>query len=218
MIRYPTGDFILQWLTNKFLFSPRLHSVAGNSYRQRNVFLYPPLTAEGCALNQNVVGDGVCGQNGNSLVFSADQSGCSSDGSIAGSFSLDTPFGSFQIDSTTELIGADNALLYQVFSAGQMTQSQLTTINSSGNDVRRTRTAQLFSFGSGLPGGTSYYRELKVTKEEFYNRLQETITDYGISDSDLCVRDGFTRQPIPEYAPGGFSQCEAHLEQSFELV
>ena len=179
--------------------------------------MYPPQTADGCAQSQNVVGSGVCGQNGNSLVFSADQSGCSRDGSIAGSFSLETPFGDFQIDSTTELIGADNALLYQVFSEGQMTQSQLTTLNNGGGGTRRTRTAQSFAFGSGLPAGTSYYREVKVDKEEFYQRLQETIANYGILESDLCTRDGFTRQPIPEYS-GGFQQCESHLQESFELV
>ncbi|CAJ1949069.1 unnamed protein product [Cylindrotheca closterium] len=185
-------------------------TVVGNAYRQRNVFLYPPSQASPC---DSVVGEGKCGENGNSLVFAADQSGCSLDGGIAGSFLI----GNFPIDTTTELVGADNALLYQVSIAGTLTQSQLTTI-TKGTDgtTRRTRTAQSFGFGTGLPAGTSYYREVNVSKEEFYERLEQVIAEYGILEADLCVRDGFTRAPRPDYVPG-IAQCKQHLEQSFEL-
>lgn len=184
-------------------------NVVGNAYRQRNVFLYPPSEATPC---DAVVGDGVCGENGNSLVFAADQSGCSRDGGIAGSFNI----GSFPIDTTTELVGADNALLYQVSIAGTLTQSQLTTITKAVDGTsRRTRTAQSFGF-TGLPAGTSYYREVNVSKEEFYERLTQVIADYGILDEDLCVLDGFTRAPVTDYV-AGIDQCVQHLEQSFEL-
>ena len=204
-------------------------NIQGGAYRQRNVFFYPPQTAERCAeiqtTNDALVaagqptlplvfgpGAGVCGTNGNSLVFSADQSGCSNDGSIAGSF----PFpGGFTVDTTTQLVGADNALLYQVFIDGFMTQSQLTTIHGMENNMR-TRTAQNFQFGTSAPAGTSYYRERKVTKEEFYAALQQTILDYNILEADVCTKDGFAgRAEI--YDTPGLATCMLHLEQSFEL-
>ena len=193
-------------------------NISGTSYRQRNVFLYPPQTSERCTEFENasmvtVSGDGTCGENGNSLVFAADQTGCSDDGSISGSFSID--FGGFSVpvDTTTELVGADNALLYQVSSSGVLTQSQLTTLIQNGNV--RVRTAQSFSF-TGEPGGTSYYREKKVTKEEFYTKLNEFITSYNIREEDLCYLNGFNRLPVDGYTPG-VEQCRIHLEQSFML-
>ena len=43
-----------------------------NSYRQRNVFLYPPQLPSKCNIFENlVVGDGECGINGNTKVFQA---------------------------------------------------------------------------------------------------------------------------------------------------
>ena len=190
-------------------------NVVGNSYRQRNVFLYPPQSAERCAETGDAVsGGGTCGVNGNSLVFAADQTGCSSDGSISGSFEID--FGAFQVpvDTTTELVGDDNALLYQVSSSGFLTQSQLTTLVQDGNT--RVRTAQSFAFGSGDPAGTSYYRERKVTEEEFYTRLNEVISTYNIREEDLCYLNGFNRIPVDGYTPGA-EQCRTHLEQTFML-
>ena len=193
-------------------------NISGTSYRQRNVFLYPPQTSERCTELENasmitVSGDGTCGENGNSLVFAADQTGCSDDGSISGSFSID--FGGFSVpvDTTTELVGADNALLYQVSSSGVLTQSQLTTLLQNGS--LRVRTAQSFSF-TGEPGGTSYYRERKVTKEEFYTKLDEFIALYNIREEDLCYLNGFNRLPVDGYTPGA-EQCRLHLEQSFML-
>lgn len=152
----------------------------------------------------------MCGVNGNSLVFSADQSGCSNDGSISGSFVFP---GGITIDTTTELVGAENALLYQVFGNGFLTQSQLTTIHGLNQD-KRTRTAQQFSFGTSEPRGTSYYRERNVSKEEFYAALAATITQYNILDADLCTKDGFANR-AEIYPSGGFETCRQHLEQSF---
>lgn len=194
-------------------------NIKGGAYRQRNVFLYPPNTKERCDEIENSdgtlvfgPGKGKCGENGNSLVFSADQSGCSKDGSISGSFFIPP---SFTIDTTTELVGANNALLYQVFGNGFLTQSQLTTIHGPNQD-KRTRTAQQFAFGSSNPSGTSYYRERKVSEKEFYDALQAKIEEYNILFEDLCTKDGFAgRAEI--YNQEGFETCRKHLEQSFEL-
>ena len=41
----------------------------GNSLKQRNVFIYPPQTAEKCEADDSTEGDGVCGVNGNEKVF-----------------------------------------------------------------------------------------------------------------------------------------------------
>lgn len=121
-----------------------------NAYRQRNIFLCPPETPDRCAEIETInagagdanklnlvqgPGGGTCSDNRNSLIFEADQSGCSKDGSIAGEFTVD--FGAFNllVDTTTELIGADNALLYKVFGEipafsvpRSLSQSQLTTL------------------------------------------------------------------------------------------
>jgi hypothetical protein len=95
-----------------------------------------------------------------------------------------------------------------------MTQSQLTTLTQGGQ--RRTRTAQSFAFGTEEPAGTSFYRERKVSMEEFYQELSKAIMTYNVLEEDLCGLDGFTRQPVPGYT-AGLEQCKAHSEQSFEL-
>lgn len=85
-------------------------NISGNKYRQRNVFLYPPSPPSSCGFEESdTVGKGVCGVNGNTKVFQADQEAttCTVDGSISGPY---PPF--FQ--TKTELVGANNALLYQV--------------------------------------------------------------------------------------------------------
>ena len=139
-------------------------NIQGLAYRQRNVFLYPPQTTEKCAENDSVVGEGTCGVNGNSRIFYADQVADEElarhpdyDGSISGPFA-----GLF--DTKTELIGADNALLYQVFLDGALFQSQLTTLTVDSDNVqRRTRSAQ--SFRAGVPSSMSFYREYQVSRE-----------------------------------------------------
>ena len=194
-------------------------NIEGGAYRQRNVFLYPPQPDPTvCSrLNPNVVGDGTCGVNGNSLVFVADQSADTcSDGSIGG------PFESFDLifDTQTELVGADNALLYQVFApeipfGGRLFQSQLTTLTGA-NDTIRTRSAQQFDGfgGTELPVSMSFYRETKVTEEEFYTAFNNTIEEYKILDSDLC---SLTLGAVPylNYT-ASYEQCIDHLNQSFE--
>lgn len=203
--------------------------VFGNSYRQRNVFLYPPQDKSKCVGDEGeVVGDGECGVNGNTKVFKADQSAitCPEDygsgGDIAGLYQS----GFFSLPTTTELVGKDNALLYQVFIPGSMTgkeedellQSQLTTI-TKGPDGRiyRTRTAQGFdTFGNiGQTSSTSYYRERKVTKDEFYNAFYAVIKEYNIREEDLCMWDS-NNNAIPDITPS-LQTCEDHLEESFAL-
>jgi len=188
-------------------------NIVGGAYRQRNVFLYPPQDPGNCAeFDPNVIGNGTCGENGNSLVFGADQSAeTCSDGSIGGIFA-----GGF--DTKTELVGADNALLYQVFApemfGGGIFQSQLTTLTGD-NDTIRTRSAQQFSFsGSGMQDSMSFFREFKVSEEEFYTEFNNTIAEYNILDSDLCFRTLGGAQ-YEDYEPG-YDQCRKHLNQPFE--
>lgn len=90
-----------------FRYEPFIHR---NKYRQRNVFLYPPAETSTCDENDpNVVGTGTCGVNGNSKIYEADQaaSTCTENGEIEGPYA-----GVFT--TKTELVGADNALVYQV--------------------------------------------------------------------------------------------------------
>ena len=136
-------------------------NVDGLAYRQRNVFLYPPQYAEQCEVNDGVIGEGVCGTNGNTKIFEADQVAAAgtTDGSISGLFA-----GLF--DTQTMLIGRDNALLYQVFFGDILFQSQLTTLSKGPDGVqRRTRSAQSFNPGTGQPANLSFFRERQVTKE-----------------------------------------------------
>ena len=46
----------------------------GNALKQRNVFIYPPQTAEKCEADDTTEGEGICGVNGNEKIFGADQS------------------------------------------------------------------------------------------------------------------------------------------------
>jgi hypothetical protein len=174
--------------------------------------------------NDAVVGDGVCGVNGNTKIFEADQVATTcSDGGIEG------PYQGFS--TNTQLVGADNALLYQVFAPvsllasfgidateDRLFQSQLTTItkNPSSGEVYRTRTAQSFDAFAfvGESTSASYYRERKVTESEFYTELKNTITAYGILDSDLCKWDSNNQNVT---TTGSIDACISHLEESFEL-
>ena len=207
-----------------------------NKYRQRNVFLYPPQDTDVCdTLTTNVVGGGQCGFNGNTKIFEADQAATKCDGgNIEGPFISVVPTYTY-----TTLIGKDNAVLYQVYMpAGfypfgfvnitlpedRVFQSQLTTITKSmdGSQVYRTRTAQgfdAFGFGgtAGLSNYASYYRERKVSKEEFYQEFENAKAVYNIRDEDLCKWDGNNNDALGEGVDGSMAACEAHLEESFEL-
>ena len=209
--------------------------INGTAYRQRNIFLYPPQTEEICVENDAVVGNGTCGVNGNSKRFEADQSGESCDGSIAG------PFGEppQQVDTVTTLVGNDNAVLYQInlpdypppppgfgipdFSplSGNLFQSQLTTLSGNEENRRRTRTAQgfdAFNFdpaSASIPIYSSFYRERRVSKEEFYAELEATLIEYNILEEDTCTRDSGGKL-VPGIV-GGIDACRDHLEESFTL-
>ncbi|VEU34932.1 unnamed protein product [Pseudo-nitzschia multistriata] len=203
--------------------------VVGNAYRQRNVFLYPPQIPSKCnpENENNVIGDGECGVNGNTKVFEADQSAttCSLNPALGGIIEGLYVQGPYELPTKTELIGRENALLYQVFIPGTMVgkeedvllQSQLTTITKNEDKVYRTRTAQSFDtfVSPGLTTSASYYRERRVSKEEFYESLNSSIADYNIRTEDLCVWDnsGF---PV-EGVTGSIEACEEHLEESFLL-
>ena len=89
-------------------------NVRGNKYRQRNVFMYPPQTSTKCASDSSTQGSGTCGTNGNMKVFEADQTAttCSLNPELKGD--IEGPFGSLSY-TYTQLVGNDNALLYQVW-------------------------------------------------------------------------------------------------------
>ena len=155
--------------------------VEGNAIKQRNVFLYPPKLAEECSGEDGeVLGDGSCGVNGNEKVFSADQQAADCDGNLAGPF---VAYG-MEMSTTTTLMG-DDTVLYQVrMPDGSLMQNQLTSL--PGNDTR-VRTAQGFYMGS--PTYASYYRERRVTEEEFFELLAEARREYDILESDYCGFD-----------------------------
>lgn len=187
-------------------------NIEGNAYRQRNVFLYSPLPTDQCSdRDPNVTKPGICGVNGNAKTFQADQAAttCSTNPALGGIVE-----GDYQgLYTITELIGRDNALLYQVFFPenlffqGQpefMSQSQLTTITTNGLGERlRTRTAQGFN-SDGSPSYASFYRERNVPEEEFWALFNETVHEYNILASDLCLVEG------------NYVSCEEFLEQSFQ--
>ncbi|WP_258179374.1 hypothetical protein [Photobacterium phosphoreum] len=154
--------------------------VIGNAIKQRNVFLYPPKLAELCDATTEALGNGQCGINGNEKIFSADQKATDCSGNISG------PFESFgmTLDTNTTLIG-DDTVLYQVrMPDGSIMQNQLTTLPPNDS---RVRTAQ--GFFSGSSTYASYYRERKVTQEEFFQLLAAARIEYNILETDHCGYD-----------------------------
>uniref|UniRef100_A0A7R9WR21 Uncharacterized protein n=1 Tax=Craspedostauros australis TaxID=1486917 RepID=A0A7R9WR21_9STRA len=123
--------------------------------------------------------------------------------------------------TTTELVGADNAVLYQVLLGDSIFQSQLTTLTETPDGaMRRTRTAQ--SFAGGVPINASFFRERKVDKATFYAEMQAIITAYNIQVSDTCTWvdnfDPANGGPVIDSGlEAGIAGCMAHLETSFEL-
>ena len=237
-------------------------NVKGNKYRQRNVFMYPPQDNATCLRNNETVGSGTCGTNGNMKIFEADQSAttCSRNPLLGGA--IEGPYGSMQYTYTT-LVGQDNALLYQVYmpkavlnqyemfvlgnplnrcaikngkpdcgyTEDRLMQSQLTTLTKlPSGQILRTRTAQGFEpfTNAGSPTYASYYRERKVSAEEFWRVFNETKKQYNILETDECKwksgETGGTERACVGlsgvnascYLPG-FAACKAHLEESFEL-
>jgi hypothetical protein len=224
--------------------------VVDNAYRQRNVFMYPPASPSTCAeATIDVVGGGECGVNGNMKVFDADQAAtsCSTNPALRGD--IEGPYGSMA-HTTTELIGRDNAMLYQVwmtkealnfyeavvlenpygrcvdghcgYDEDRLMQSQLTThTETPDGGALRTRTAQGFDafVNVGAPTYASFYRERRVSEEEFWTEFNATLVEYDILESDLCAwRSGETGGTITSGLAPGFASCKAHLESSFLLA
>lgn len=172
----------------------------GNSISQRNVFIYPPRSIETCVETSDaVVGDGVCGVNGNEKIFSADQSAVDCKGNLAGPYY----YGAYTLDTTTTVLG-DDTVIYAVklpeAYGGGFNQNQLTTL--PGNGVR-VRTAQGFDF-LGMPSYASFYRESLLSNQSTWlAKLSEVRTQLNITDSDLCGWDSSN-------TPSGVS-CEDHF-------
>ena len=227
-------------------------NVVNHKYRQRNVFLYPPQDSDICdSGTDSVTGTGTCGVNGNGKVFEADQQAitCSMNPELFGD--IEGPYGSMTY-TYTQLVGQDNAVLYQVFltkgalnyyeaiilgnpygrcnlqtmdcgyDSDRLMQSQLTTITvGADGTVRRVRTAQGFdAFANiGAPSYASFYRETKVTEQEFWTAFNQTVSDYNIQESDLCAwKSSDTGGTVASGLTGGFGACQGHLDESFELV
>ena len=82
----------------------------------------------------------------------------------------------------------DDTVIYSVripdAMGGGINQNQLTTL--PGNGVR-VRTAQGFSFGAEQPSYASFYREKKVTKDEWLAKLKAVRAANNILASDECA-------------------------------
>lgn len=168
--------------------------VVGNKLYQRNVFLYPPVSAAKCAeMNftaENLPKEGlksVCGVNGAEKVFKAQQDAIDCRGNLAGPYP--GPIPGTTVDTKTELIGDGSAILYQAsFGSYGLIQSQLTTFPKEGE---RVRTAQGFFFGA--PTYASFYREHRVSGlEEWVSKLEEIRAQFNILPDDTCKVDGST--------------------------
>ncbi len=174
--------------------------VQSNAIVQRNVFLYPPQEAILCESGDDTVGNGTCGSNGNEKVFDAAQSASDCDGSLAGPYEA---FG-MVMDTQTTLISEDT-VLYQVrLEDGSLNQNQLTSLPTEN---QRIRTAQGMFMGN--PSYASFYRETKVSEEDFYQQLEQARTDYNILDEDHCAWDA-------SGSASGIS-CEQHFDTETPL-
>ncbi|KAJ1456004.1 hypothetical protein M885DRAFT_587323 [Pelagophyceae sp. CCMP2097] len=171
----------------------------GNALKQRNVFVYPPQTAEACASDASATGAGACGLNGNEKIFAADQKASDCGGNLAGPYES----GGVVLDTTTTVLGEDT-VVYAVklpadFGSGFI-QNQLTTL--PGNGVR-VRTAQGFAFGSEKPDSCSFYRETKLAgRAEWLAKLAEVRATNAVRTEDECA-----------WVSGGASEmtCEDHF-------
>lgn len=176
-------------------------NITGPHLKQRNVFIYPPLTPAICALlaskgKANHLGAGTCGVNGNEKIFSADQDAVDCQGNLAGPYA----YNGLTLDTTTTVMGNDT-VIYQVRHrkvdlvtpyfqlhtyAGQLQQNQLTSLLPNGI---RVRTAQSFGF-TGIAEAASYYREYRVqNKHSFCVKLAELRKAYSILPADQCGYD-----------------------------
>lgn len=181
-------------------------SVDGGSYSQRNTFFYPPQTEDLCALNDNTfVESEACGSTGAVKRFLADQTteycNAHEGGRISG------PYGE---DSTTTTLIGTQAVLYQIWSDNAneesvLYQSQMTTITRSSGQIRRTRTAQFFDKDTGNATWFSFYRELKVSEDDFWTQFDETRVNYYVTDTALS-----------QSCYGGFEPMKLFMEGSMD--
>lgn len=92
-----------------------------------------------------------------------------------------------------------------------------TTISSDSSNTYRTRTAQGFDAFNPVDFGksnyASYYRERRVTEDEFMQSLSDAISEYNILDGDLCKWDGFGSEVL---SVGSLDACKLHLDESFQ--
>lgn len=176
--------------------------IEGNRLIQRNVFAYPPQDSERCTGEEgDVKGDGTCGIHGNEKIFSADQTASDCRGNLAGPFV--TPFGT--ANTFTTIIEPDTVVYRVQFPDPPfLLQNQLTTLP---NDQIRIRSAQGFSVPTQETSYLSYYRERKVTREEFYEALEQARADYNILPSDECGYDGTSNGPTG-------IDCETHFSDT----
>ena len=182
-------------------------SINGNSYSQRNVFMYPPQTALLCAANNNTFLDSeTCGNTGSLKKFQADQTTEYCDNNDGGRIS--GPYGD---DATTTTLVGTQAVLYQIYSANSsganvMYQSQMTTITHDGaGNVRRTRTAQFFDKDSGDGSWFSFYRELKVNETFFWDAFNATRVTYDVPD-----------EAFEERCYGGYDNLKSFMEGALD--
>ena len=161
---------------------------------QRNVFVYPPLPPAECAARSaaglpTVVGGGTCGVHGNERVFEADQVAADCAGNMGGSGS----FGPAQFQSTTTVVSPDT-LLYRVQLPGEvgeagLLQNQLTTTTADGR--WRVRNAQSWAPTPDGPTlrSASFYRERRVSHEEWDARLAAARAAARVRRADYCAWD-----------------------------
>lgn len=159
----------------------------GPCLQQRNVFVYPPLAKSECLGPENIVGEGICGVNGNEKVFEADQNAVDCDGNLAGPFG--EPPNSFDTETTVTL-GQSDTVLYQVrlpeAAGGGLFQNQLTTVGADGT---RVRTAQGLIPGTGRATSVSFFRERRVSKQEWMRQLADARVRFNVLENDYCGWD-----------------------------
>mmetsp|Transcript_309 Transcript_309/g.776 ORF Transcript_309/g.776 Transcript_309/m.776 type:complete len:102 (+) Transcript_309:2-307(+) len=100
-------------------------------------------------------------------------------------------------------------------------QSQLTTLSQKADGTKfRIRTAQGFDAFADL-GHTyaSYYREVQVTKEQFYEKLNATLKEYAILESDYAQwKSGDSGATESTGLPPSWTSMYEHLEESFNMI
>merc|ERR1712130_220154 len=142
--------------------------IEGCQLKQRNIFLNP-------SSNDSLGGD--------ERLFQADQDSNSLDGTLEG------PYFTF---STKTTVLNDITVLYEVRDAnGNIFQNQLTTLPT---EEYRVRSAQ--GFFNGFASYLSFYRETKVTEQEFYYELNKTRIEYNIKPDNYALN---TQQDIETY-------------------